>query len=64
MDHLEIIAFGIIFVTSRKCFFISDLVQKFERSHVVRYDFFFVKNTAFILIYYCKNQNKDLPLYP
>ena len=25
MDHLEIITFGTIFVTSRKCFFISDL---------------------------------------
>ena len=40
MDHLEIITFGTIFVTSRKCFFISDLVQKFARSHVERYGFF------------------------
>lgn len=63
MDHLEIITFGTIFVTSRKCFFISDLVQKVERSHVERYGFF-RKNAAFILICYYKNQNKDLPLYP
>ena len=40
VDDLETITSGIIFVTVTKKFFISDLVQKIERSHVVRYGFF------------------------